>query len=90
MKRCDKYRSIFPAFLASCELWHLLRTFANSLDSDQDRQNVDPDMKNKLFDTLKGFLEDFFEKVDFEKMSAEENYPACEELLSCQPKVTVT
>ena len=56
----------------------LLLTFANSLDPDQDQH----------FDTLKVFLEDLIEKVNFEKKSADDinliksmkNYPACKEL----------
>ena len=36
--------SLFYSYLASGDLWHLLITFANSLDQDQDWQNVDPDL----------------------------------------------
>ena len=32
------------SFLASGDFCHLLITFANSLDSDQDRQKVGPDL----------------------------------------------
>ena len=39
----------------------LLITFANSLDTDQDSNDL----------TLMVFLKDFFEKVDFEKISAD-------------------
>ena len=43
-----------------------LITFGNSLDPDQDQQNVGPDLDpNSL--TLMIFLKEFFEKVDFEK-----------------------
>ena len=35
---------IFNYFLASGDFFHLLITFANSLDPDQDRQNVGPDL----------------------------------------------
>ena len=45
----------------------LLITFANSLDPDQARQNVGPDLDPKLFDTLMVFPKEFFKKVDFEK-----------------------
>ena len=41
------------SFLASSNFYHLLMTFANSLD--------------KLFDTLIVLLEEFFEKVNFER-----------------------
>ena len=37
-------------------------TFSNSLDPDQDPQNV-----SKPIDTLKVFLKEFFEKVNLEK-----------------------
>ena len=43
--------------------------FANSLDPDQTRQNVWPDLDLKLFDTLIVSLTAFFEKFDFEKIS---------------------
>ena len=46
----------------------LLITFATSLDPDQDRQNVGPDLDpNHL--TLIVFLKDYLEKVNFEKKS---------------------
>ena len=52
-------------FLASSDFCHLLITFANSLDPDQDGQNVGSDLDpNRL--TLMLFLKEFFEKVNFE------------------------
>ena len=36
--------TIFISFLASSKLYHLLITFVNTLDPDQDRQNVGPDL----------------------------------------------
>ena len=36
--------SIFSSFLASSDFCHLPIAFANSLDPDQDRQNVHPDL----------------------------------------------
>ena len=42
--------------------FRLLITFANSLDPDQARAG------SKLFDTLVVFLNECFEKVDFEKL----------------------
>ena len=33
---------IFNSFSVSCNCCHMLITFANSLDPDQDRQNVSP------------------------------------------------
>ena len=41
-------------------------TFANSLDPDQARQNVGPDLDSNCL-TLMVFLIDFFEKINFEK-----------------------
>ena len=41
-------------------------TFANSLDPDQARQNVRPDLSPNCL-TLMVFLKEYFEKVDFEK-----------------------
>ena len=35
---------LINSFLASCDFCRLLITFANSLNSDQDRQNVGPDL----------------------------------------------
>ena len=34
----------FNSFLASCDFYSLLITFAISLEPDQDRQNVGPDL----------------------------------------------
>ena len=53
---------------------------ANRLDTDQARQN--------LFDTLMVFLKEFFEKVDFEKKSANDKeackiFPGGKELTCC-------
>ena len=52
--------------LASGNLCSLLITFANSLEPDQDRQNVSPEL-DQPFDALIVFLKEFFEKVYFEK-----------------------
>ena len=59
---------IFNSFLASSDICHLLITLANSLDPDQDGQNVGPDLDPKLFDTLIVFLNEYFEKVNFENI----------------------
>ena len=40
----DSCLCMFNSFLASGNFCHLLITFANSFDSDQDRQNVGPDL----------------------------------------------
>ena len=42
-------------------------TFANSLDPDQDQQNVSLDLNSKLVTLLTVFLKENFEKFDFEK-----------------------
>ena len=39
-----KLLSFCSSFLASSDFCGLLKTFANSLDPDQDRQNVGPDL----------------------------------------------
>ena len=44
--------------------------FANSLDQDQAQQNVRPDL-DPIYLTLMVFLKEFFEKIDFEKKSAD-------------------
>ena len=62
------------SFLPSSNFCHLLITFANSLDLDQDRQNVVPDLDpNHLTNTLIVFLKDFLEKIDFHRKSADDN-----------------
>ena len=54
---------------AASDFCCLLMPFANSLDQDQDRLNVSPDLDLKLkpFDTRMVQLKGFFEKVNFEK-----------------------
>ena len=44
----------------------LLITFANSLEPDQARQNVEPDLDSNSL-TLVVLWKEFFKKVDFEK-----------------------
>ena len=68
------------SFFASGDFCRLLITYANSLDPDQDRQNG-----SKPFDTLIVFLNDLFQKVNFEKKTADDNksmknYPTCLDL----------
>ena len=55
------------SFFASGNFCRLLITFANSLDPEQIRQNVGPDLDPKLFDTRIVFLKEFFEKDNFVK-----------------------
>ena len=50
----------------------------NSLDPDQARQNVGPDLDPNCL-TLMVFLKEFIEKDDFE------NYPGCKSLLELNP-----
>ena len=72
-------------FHASIDFGLLLITFANSLDPDQDQQNVGPDLDPNSW-TLMVFLKVFFEKVNFEiseqttDFKRMKNYPACKEL----------
>ena len=61
--------------------------FANSLDPDQARHNVGPDLVQSSL-TLMIFLKEFFEKNNFEKKNLQrtkimKNYPACNEFMSC-------
>ena len=62
---------IYP-FLASDDFCRLLITFANSLDPEQDRQNVGPDLGPNRLVLLYCSLK-CIEKVYFEKKSAENN-----------------
>ena len=50
---------------------HLLITFANSLDPDQDQKNFGSDLAPNPSTLLKVFLKEFFKKVDFKKNSAD-------------------
>ena len=58
--------------------------FANSLDPDQARQKVGPELDPSCLTTIL-FLKEFFKEVDFEKIlvnnkKLSEIYPACNEL----------
>ena len=65
------YFTSFLAHIANRDFSHLLLTFVYSLDPDQDRQNVDPNLDEKTFGTLIVFLkEDFFKKFNFVKVSS--------------------
>ena len=57
-------QTISELFVYQC---HLLKTLANSLDQDQRLFSG-----SKLFDIRMVFLNDFFQKINFEK-----NYPVC-------------
>ena len=63
----------------------LLMTFANSLDLDQEKRQ---DVGSKVSAPLMAFLKEFFEKVDFEKISRQQksiqNNPVDKEL-NCLP-----
>ena len=82
------------SFLARDDFCHLLITFANSSDPDQDRQYVcaNPD-SNRL--TLIIFLKYFLKRVIIEKrqqttIKSLENYPACKELITtCASKAVL-
>ena len=59
----------FGVFILSSNFCCLLITFANSLDPDQDQQNVGPDLDpNCLTDTLGVVLKEFFKREKFEKI----------------------
>ena len=79
---------IVNSFLASGDYCRLLITFANSLDRDQARQNVQPDPDQNwltlLWYSWKIFF--FLEKVNLKKklhrqQKSMQNYPACKEFL---------
>ena len=55
----------FNTFLACGDYCHMLITFANSLDPDQDQHSVHPDLDPNRFDGV--FLKEFFEKVNSDK-----------------------
>ena len=59
------------SFPASGDFDHLLITFANSLDPDQARQNVGPDLDPNCL-TLMVFRKEFFEEVNFRKKSIDD------------------
>ena len=61
----------FNSFLASGDFCCLLITFTNSLDPDQDRQNVDHDLDPNCL-TLRVFLKDLLKKVIFKKVSRQQ------------------
>ena len=72
-------QKILPWNFTSGNFCHLLLTFANSLDPEQDRQNVCPDLDLDLNRSTLSLvimsLKDFFEKVDFEKNQQHEKLP---------------
>ena len=75
--RTSYFGTLSNSFLASGDLCHLLITFANSLDPDQDQHTVGPDLDpNSL--TLLVSLKDFF--INLGKSHSMKNYPACKEL----------
>ena len=53
------------SFLASGDFLRLLINFANSLDQDQDRQNVCPDLDPNFLTRLIMLLKEFFWKGSF-------------------------
>ena len=57
--------------ILSCDFCHLLISFANSLDPDQDRQYVGPDQDPNCLNALIVFLKDIFKKLIL-KNSADE------------------
>ena len=65
-------------------------TFANSFDPDKARQNFGPDLGPNLFYTLMVFLKVVFEKVDFEKKSADDKKHFIVAASECSGKVLIT
>ena len=72
----------FNSFLTSYDFCHLLITFANSLDTDQPRHDVRPDLDPNCL-TLMLFTKEYLERSDVEKYLQTtkkknmKNYPAC-------------
>ena len=62
----------------------MLITFASSLDPDQARQNVWPDL-----DTSMVILKEFFEKVDFEKNQQTTKKDVCVDCLHPSQQISV-
>ena len=60
-----KFTTIKFALTLCCDFCHLLITFANSLDPDQDRQNVGPDLDPNRLTPSKCTCNLFFEKGNF-------------------------
>ena len=60
---------VYSILLASSDFCHLLITFANSLDPDQDDNESVLGYRSGYneFDSLIVFLKEFLEKVNFEK-----------------------
>ena len=64
---------LFNSFLASGDFFHMLITFANSLDSDQDRQNVGPDLDLNRLTLCDSVPERFFlKKIILKKVSRQQ------------------
>ena len=78
------FNSFLNQFLACQGFCLLLITIANSLDPDQDWQNVGPDLDPNCLTLWLCSWRNFSRKVNFEKISRwqqkHENYPACKEL----------
>ena len=86
IEMCLRKLHMVNSLLASGNFCYLLITFANSLNPDQDRHNVGPDLDPNCL-SLMVFLKEFFEKLFFVKSqqtttTAQKNYPACKELTS--------
>ena len=70
--------------MLSRDFCHLLITFANSLDPDQDQLNVGPQSGYNQLDTLKVFLiffKNHYEKKDQQTTKYGENLPSLQELI---------
>ena len=76
----------FNSFLDSDEFCGLLITFANSLDPDQARQNIGPDLDPNCLTPRWYLWKDFWENLILNKSADDKkivkNYPACKELKS--------
>ena len=71
------------SFLASDSFHRLLITFANSLDPDQDRQNVGLDLDPNCLTLKEFFSKKFILKKVSRSQQKHKKYPACNELKVC-------
>ena len=62
-----RVKNLTLSLLVATNFGCLLITIANSLDLDQDRQNISPVMDPNYFALVRVFLKEFFEKVNLEK-----------------------
>ena len=82
----------FNSFLACGDFCHMLITFANSLDPDQDRRNVGPDLDPNCLTlwwcSWKNFMKKVILKICSRRHKIMKNFPACKELTTWKHPVS--